>query len=389
MEVLFGISIAVGGLIMVMILRSLTTLFHELGHAIPALAFTLGIVKVHIGTYGSTEQVHPMKLGRLEIFFKFNFLAWNMGLCSHDGVKGIIKNFIIILGGPIASLLISIPLLFLLINYAISPLLSFAIAVFIMAASLDFITNVFPMGKQINMDDGNAVSNDGKQLVSLIKRSKLPPIYLEMDRLIKNKDYVTAIERGRSTILNQKSLPALYDIMVTALFAEKEYEDIVTAIKLKSQYHELTSDDYHHLGVAHTKLNHFDKGLKFLNQAIYKEYNNSQMLIDRGYLHLQRSDPYAAFDDFNAAIQYNPALTKAVLYKSLALIRMEQAEDALEILNALLEHEPNNTLAWYYLGLAHERLKNNDHAFDSYTMAKQLGCTEHGLEYRLQLTSPE
>jgi len=388
MEVLYGIGIALGGLIMVMILRSFTTLFHELGHAIPALTFSSDKVKVYIGTYGSTDQVLPLKMGRLEIYFKFNILAWNTGMCSHGRTQGLWKNFIIVLGGPVASLLISVPLFVFLINNAINPLISFGIAIFIMAASLDFISNLIPMGKQINLDGGSAIFNDGMQLILLFKRSRLPDVYFEMEKLIDEKEYVTAIERGRSIILNQKSEPALYDLMITALFAVHEYEDIITALKLKSQYYELSPHDYHQMGIAHTKLNHFEKALKFLNQAIYKHYDNAQMLIDRGYLHLQRSDPHAAFDDCNAAIQYNPALTKAVLYRSLALIRLEEPEDALHDLDVLIKHEPDNALAWFYLGMAHEELKNDNHAFDSYTMAKQLGCTAHGLDYRLQLTEP-
>ena len=173
--------------------------------------------------------------------------------------------------------------------------------------------------------------------------------------------------------------------MVQALQQEREYEDIITAIKLKSQYYELKPSDYHMMGVANTKLNRFDEALKFLNQACYKEYTNGQMLMDRGYLHLQRSDAMAAFDDFNAALHFDGSLLQAVVYRALAMIRLEESGEAIVDLKQVVELDPKHALAWFYLGQAYEANKEDELAFAAYTKAKELGCEEHGLDYRLQL----
>ncbi len=385
MEVFFGIGIAIGGILLVMVLRSVTTLFHEMGHAIPALLFSREKVQVFVGTYGDTKQGATLSLGRLDIFFKFNFLAWNIGMCRHQGQTNALRNFLIIVGGPIASLTIAIPLLFFLPQVEAQPFLHFAIFVFFAAACLDLVSNLFPYGSQMHTDSGQSIYNDGKQLLSLWKRGSLPDVYFEMEQLMSEKNYLDAIEKGKPFVLEAKTKPEVFDLMVQALHHEKEYEDIITAIKLKSQYNDLGPSDYHILGVANTKLNRFDDALKFLNQACYVQYSNGRMLMDRGYLHLQRSDAMAALDDFNAALHFDGSLLQAVVYRALAMIRLDEQESAIEDLKQVLDIEPEHALAWFYLGEAYEKNKEDKLALSAYTKAKELGCDEHGLDYRLQL----
>lgn len=389
MEVLLGIGIALGGMALVLTIRSITTLFHELGHAIPALIFSKEKVNVYVGTYGKADQGFPIHLGRLSIFFRFNFLTWNIGMCSHGGIRPLWHNLITVIGGPIASLLISIPLLLFLVNVDLHPLTSFCISVFVMAASIDFFTNMIPSGSSGYTDDGNSIFNDGMQLKYLFRRLSLPEVYFEMEELIVKKEFVAAIETGRANIVNKKAKPEVYDLMIEALNEEREYEDIITASKLKAQHYPLTANDYHTMGKAYTKLNQFEDALKFLNEACYKKHDNADMLFDRGYLHLQRSDHQAAYNDFCASLHFNPNQTKSILYRALSLIRLDEPKDAIHDLEVIIKYEPENDVAWFYLGMAHEESGNDMHAFDCYTMAKQMGCKEHGLEYRLQLTSPE
>ena len=368
-----------------MVLRSFTTLFHEMGHAIPALLFSKEKVQVYIGTYGDTEKGATLSLGRLDIFFRFNFLAWNIGMCRHAGQINKWRSVVIILGGPIASLMIAVPLLSFLPQAEAQPLLHFAIFVFVAAAILDLVSNLFPYGNQMHTDNGQTIYNDGMQLLGLWKRRSLPSAYFEMEELMAAKNFVAAIEKGKPEIMDTKTMPEVYSLMVQALLHENEYEDIITAIKLKSQYYELQPSDYHMMGVANTKLNRFDDALKFLNQACYKEYSNGRMLLDRGYLHLQRSDAMSALDDLNAALHYDGSLLQAVVYRALAMIRLDEPASAIEDLKQVLDHEPEDALAWFYLGQAYEENKEDKLAFAAYTRAKELGSEEHGLDYRLQL----
>ena len=106
-----GIITAILMIVGVLLTRSITTLVHEYGHALPALLFTEKEVKVYVGSYGNLDNALTVKLGRLTTYLKFNLLNWNIGMCQHEGEYSKTKRAIIILGGPIASVLLSIPLL--------------------------------------------------------------------------------------------------------------------------------------------------------------------------------------------------------------------------------------------------------------------------------------
>ena len=102
MESLIGLLL----LFSVFFVRSFTTFIHEMGHGIPALLFTKEKVKLFIGNYGQKEKAANLTLGRLEIYFKYNPLMWNSGLCVHSGNNlSINQNIIITLMGPVSSLL--------------------------------------------------------------------------------------------------------------------------------------------------------------------------------------------------------------------------------------------------------------------------------------------
>ena len=102
-------------LICIVFARSITTLFHELGHAIPALIFSREPVHVYIGSYGEEQKYIRLKIGRLTIFFRFNFLDWRIGLCRHMGKLNYRQDLITTLGGPIMSLSIAVFLIIFMI----------------------------------------------------------------------------------------------------------------------------------------------------------------------------------------------------------------------------------------------------------------------------------
>ena len=93
MSVITGILLALLFIAAILLIRSVTTLFHELGHALPALWFTQGPVIVHVGSYGNLNGSLQIPLGRLKIFLKFNPLAWNLGLCPTSGRSQLTTGF--------------------------------------------------------------------------------------------------------------------------------------------------------------------------------------------------------------------------------------------------------------------------------------------------------
>ncbi len=96
METLLWFAALWGG---VWMLRPVATFLHELGHALPALVFTKGEVKVRVG---DSFQKSLLRIGRLG--WAFALRRSSIGFTSYDRAslgKGALA--IVILGGPLAS----------------------------------------------------------------------------------------------------------------------------------------------------------------------------------------------------------------------------------------------------------------------------------------------
>ena len=65
-----------GLFLLVVITRPFTVLFHELGHAIPAMLMTKQGATVYVGSYGDKKQSFQLALGGLEIWFRYNPFKW-------------------------------------------------------------------------------------------------------------------------------------------------------------------------------------------------------------------------------------------------------------------------------------------------------------------------
>jgi len=123
-------------------MRSVTTLFHELGHALPALVLTKKEkVNVFVGTYGDLSNSLQLNLGRLVLYLKLNVFNWRIGLCTHAGIKGLIPQILVILGGPLASLLIASIAFYIIITKDFSEIWVVFIVFFLISAIIDFLSN--------------------------------------------------------------------------------------------------------------------------------------------------------------------------------------------------------------------------------------------------------
>lgn len=86
----------------VLFITPVTVIIHEMGHAIPALLFTDGQVKVQ---YGKGNFSRSIKIGRLLIEFRgFNsFYDFTFGFAGWEGTISRIQSAITFLSGPLAS----------------------------------------------------------------------------------------------------------------------------------------------------------------------------------------------------------------------------------------------------------------------------------------------
>jgi Peptidase M50B-like len=148
--------------------RFFTILFHELGHAIPAIIFTREPVAIYIGSYGEEEGNIQFNSGLLEINIKRNPLLWRKGLCIvYDNDMTIRQRIIQVLAGPLSSLVIAGITAFIAFAFDMHGSIKLIFSIFLLSAVLDLIFNLYP--RTIQLQDYSILHTDGRQTLNLIR----------------------------------------------------------------------------------------------------------------------------------------------------------------------------------------------------------------------------
>lgn len=107
--------------------------------------------------------------------------------------------------------------------------------------------------------------------------------------------------------------------------------------------------------------------------------------VNRGILRLRRNQVDSALQDFDTAIRMDPTQPEAYLNKGAALMRVDNARDALPLFTASLERNTTRPeLAHYGRAIANETLGNVREAYADYRRASELrpGWQEPVVELR-------
>lgn len=333
MEIFLGFFIAIAAILVVLCLRSFTTFFHEMGHALPALLFSTGPVYVYIGTYGDITNCTHFSFGRLEIFFRLNLLDWKMGMCEHSPPKELWKSALFFLGGPIASLVVALPLIWVLTNYPLSQVSTLIISTFVLAATLDFLVNMTPWNTPIYMHNGHVSFCDGHMLLSLFLRLFSPKEYKELEGLFVEKKFREVQNQAEKLIEEGKHYRDIYDLAIAASMALKKGEEALWFYEKLNEKHKLKSYDFMNIAKLYLEQKRDDDALECLNQCIYLQHDFAEALIERGQIKTRKKDYEAALKDFNMAIRHAPENAHFYMHRGFAKIKMEDYPGALLDLN--------------------------------------------------------
>lgn len=143
------------------IIRVLTLLVHELGHAIPAIIFTRQPVAIYIGSYGDDDGNIQFNKGLLEINIKRNPLLWRRGLCvMADDDLTLQQRIIQVLAGPLSSFVIGGIAAFIAITFDLHGAIKLVSGIFFLSAAVDLITNLYP--RTIQLNDYSTLDTDGR-----------------------------------------------------------------------------------------------------------------------------------------------------------------------------------------------------------------------------------
>ena len=367
-----------------LISRSVTTLVHELGHAIPSLLFTKEQVIVCVGSYGDVSNSLSFSIGRLRIFLKFNFLSWNLGLCSHQGIAGFWKTLIVIIGGPIASLILALTLFYFMVFNNYSDTVIVVLTFFILSSLWDFAVNIYPVSTPFYLFNGSEIHNDGYRFLSLIKRRNYPDSYYTAMESSLNFEYEKSVAVLKNLLKEGFDNREVNDLIIANLMKNGDYDEALKHFGSFKLTKKLKSRDYYTLGAIYFELKKYNDAIKCLNKAIHGDFQNVQYLNKRGLCYAETGAHENAFKDFNAAIYYNPNYLLSFLNRGNLKIRLDDLEGGYADIQRVIEFDGKIPLAYIYLGYYYKKKHDYALAMESFEKAKALNSDYQSLDFLIE-----
>jgi len=384
MDYLQGILLGIGWIGGIILMRSITTLFHELGHALPALVFTKREkVNVFVGTYGDLSNSLQLSLGRLVLYLKLNVFNWRIGLCTHAGIRGLIPQVLVILGGPLASLLIASIAFYVIITKNFAEIWVVFIVFFLISAIIDFIVNVDPSHTPIKLYNNAVTYSDGYQLIYVFKRRGLPEAFFKAEQLYHEKKYEESLKITTDLIATSTPKKPAYDLAIKTHIAKKDYAEAVSVYDSFKAIHPYAYLDFYQLGWLNFKLNRWDEAISYFDHCNYQEHTDGLVLCHRGYIHLQRGNFKRAEQDLTAAKSYSP--DNALVWNNNGLLKIKKGDlaGASSDLNKAIHLAPKSPEVYYHLGIFQEEKRNFKEALANYKLARDLGLDYHGIDLKI------
>ncbi|MEL6863939.1 MAG: tetratricopeptide repeat protein [Bacteroidota bacterium] len=388
--IFIGILTAFALIGIALISRSITTFFHEMGHALPSLLYTEGEVGVYVGSYGDISDSWHFQIGRLKMYLRFNFLQWNLGMCTHQAASTYWASLLIVLGGPLASLSFAAILLYLMIYGGFSENVIGIMGIFVLAALIDFFVNIIPSGRPMLLHDGSRLYNDGTQLQQLLELRLYPAAYFDaLEQYHQEGQAEKAKDALAELFMAKKPYRGMYYPVVDLLIKDKDYETALEFYQNLTQHYALKASDYAQIGDIYQGLNNYPEAIKYFGQALYLQFTDTLVLNKRGYLYQQQGDHQKALIDFDRAIHYGGHLPVVYSNRALSLLKSRHKEAALADLETALQLDEQHPMSHMYMGLYYQELGDYTKALQFLEQAKALGVDHHGIDYQIEITKQQ
>ncbi|MFK7748712.1 MAG: tetratricopeptide repeat protein [Kordia sp.] len=355
--------------------RLLTTVIHELGHAIPALLLTKGKVTVYMGSHGNPEKSMQFQLGRLECFFKFNLFYWKGGLCvMHEKDVSVRTSFIVTIFGPLLSLIVAgIGVLILLLNEFgdVTKLVIFAL---IFSCIVDFLNNIFPNRDTITLHDGTFTNNDGMQLLTLWKFRKSYRKFQLGNHYLENSEFEDAAAIFEEGLKFKNNEDIFYRLAIYANLMQQDFEKAKLLQDAFTKNHKelFETSDYINLSVIQSYFEMYHEAIISTSKVLKEDPNNTDMLNNRGYALGMLDKHTEAIVDLDKAIILEPDFAFAWNNRGFSKLKLGQLQEAYKDINYSLQLDVKNAHAYRNLGLYYFYKKDYQKALNLYQKANEI-----------------
>lgn len=378
---LIGILVAILGVALILFARSITTLIHELGHAIPSLLFTKEPVVICVGSYENLTKSKGIKLGRLTLFFTLNIFNWNQGLCLHKGVTTFMQNLLIIIGGPFASLLVGLGLIYVVKTAGLDEYGITVVMFLLVSAIWDFLVNIIPQTRPLVTHHGQIVYNDGYQLQLLLQQQGLSKQQQAATKQFKAQNYKAVLDLLKDDIPNNLKTVRIQQVYVESLLQTGAVADAEEQFYHFFGQKKLDSTDFSLIGAIKMEQNEYANAIEAYDRAIYLDYQNPLLLNQKGLCHSNMADYEDAIVAYSKSLLYNPDYYDAFLNRSYALIKLKKLALADKDLQRAIAINGNHPKTYFHVGLLKKAEGNKEEALKNLQKAQDMGFLHHGLDY--------
>lgn len=381
--VLVGILIGAIGILIVLSSRSITTFFHELGHAIPSLLFAEGDVVVYVGSYGDVSKSLHLTFGRLQFYLSFNFWGWDLGMCVGRGAPYYAQQMLIVLGGPLISLMIAFILLYVLVFVEAEDGVKSLCAVFFVSSIWDFFVNIIPNRQAIQLHDGKVTYNDGYQLKQLWQESKFPDAYFTGLALFEKKDFTAALPHFDACLENGFDQLIVKEKILACYIEERQYQEALDFFLDEMKTKRMKPFQYEQLGDLFTQVQNYESALNCYLTYLNIHYKDERVLCKKGQALLSLGELNLAMDEFNFALRINDKYAMAYSFRGRIFLSMKEWRRAEADLMKALELDNKEPSTYLHLGMYYDEMGEAKKALAAYEKAKEMGSDFHGIDYKI------
>lgn len=365
------LPIVLGLIILIIVTRPFTVLFHELGHAIPIILLTGKKATIFIGSYGNRKYSFRLAAGKLEMWFRYNPIKWGGGLCiAEEENLSVKKQIIYTLGGVVFSLVIAGAFFYLTIIHDLHGSLKLICAFAFGSTIFDLVVNLIP--REVTDFDGSLHRSDGFILLNILQWRNFSKKFYDAINLYNNKEYSRAGKMFEALSIHTFQNEDISRLAYCCYMYIKEYEKAYMLLQKFSNNYELNSDDYYNYGHVCSELNLNEEKSLYIKKSLELNPDSPYALNAIGYelntcQQYQQAIPY-----FDKAIAIDKEFSYAYNNRGHARIETDQMEEGLVDINYSLQLNNENSYSYRNLGIYHLKLGQNSEARQLFLKAKQM-----------------
>ena len=356
-----------------LVARPVTTLFHELGHAIPALLFTKKKVTIYLGSHGDPKNSLNFCVGKIEVWFRYNPFLWRGGLCRSAAIgTSFTKKFIYLICGPLASILLGCIVCYFAFAYDLHGAIKLLVIIFLPSALLDLLINIIPSKKPIILYNGNTIHNDGHELKILIKNLVFKRRHAAATKLYDSKEYLKAAVFFERILKRGLEHENVYRSAIAANIASNKLDKALQLYDFFEKKYKLNSADYCQLAMLYGMIDHKEDSLAAFDKSLALDPENIKAFNTRGAFYNIWENYDKAILDFDATISLNSSYAFSFASRGLSKLKLGDIESGLADINKSFDLDPNNSYGYRNLGIYYLDAHREADALKNFIRAKEL-----------------